>query len=193
MVYFLFLFFFFFKLQVQSWDWATSRQSWTAYPTGKLTRTCPMPTTPPPPTARTHEEQRTSTLLSFYSLLCTSLLPSTFNLHFIIKNAVRVGSGGRMGGQILSFSSLSPRRELAISSPLRLLSPTPRSCPLVLFLVGFFFVFSAVTPRTSLCHCYMQVRVCGESGDQLGWEGEGEKGLTESEDVLCIHLLWWYS
>lgn len=132
-----------------------------------------MPTTPPPPTARTHEEQRTSTLLSFYSLLCTSLLPSTFNLHFIIKNAVRVGSGGRMGGQILSFSSLSPRRELAISSPLRLLSPTPRSCPLVLFLVGFFFcLLSCYTKDKFVSLLHASTCLWGKRGP-VGVRGRG--------------------
>lgn len=47
-------------MQVRSWAWAMYRRSWTAYPAGRLTQTCPMPTTPQPPTARTHEDQHTS-------------------------------------------------------------------------------------------------------------------------------------
>lgn len=47
-------------MQVPNWAWAMYRRSWTAYPAGRRTPTCPMPTTRLPPTARTHEDQHTS-------------------------------------------------------------------------------------------------------------------------------------
>lgn len=46
---------FFPPVQPPSWAWETSRRSWTAYPAGRRTQTCPTPTRRPPPTARTQE------------------------------------------------------------------------------------------------------------------------------------------
>lgn len=54
------------------------KQNWTAYPAGRLTRTCPMPTRPLPPTAKTHEDQHTSprsTSLLFHLSHPLPLLP----------------------------------------------------------------------------------------------------------------------
>lgn len=64
--------------QVPSWAWAMYRRNWTAYQAGRLTRTCPMPTRPLPPMARTHEDQHTS---PFSPLLPPSLPSTSVTLH----------------------------------------------------------------------------------------------------------------
>lgn len=137
------------------------KQSWTAYPVGRLTRTCPMPTRPLPPMAKTHEDQHTSPcstslllhlshpppLLPFLSLLSPSV-PSQR-----CRGTKREAGEKKMwthGFCSLSYFTLLKEKN-SPSLPLLLL--------LQLILLHHFCLslpFLAVTLRASICHCYIQ-------------------------------------
>lgn len=127
-------------IQVRSWAWAMYRRSWTAYPAGRLTRTCPTPMRRLPPTARTHEDQHTSPCSPHPPPLCTSSSSTSVIIHHPSslhshpprhhKDAGRkrdVGWKGRGGHTVLPFPlyfTFSPQEEeLVLSSP----TPFPTS------------------------------------------------------------------
>lgn len=201
-------------MQVRSWAWAMYRRSWTAYQAGRLTRICPMPTTRLPPTARTHEDQHTSP--------CSPSLPPIHFSHFPLplsffpplspstpsqRCGEKEGCWGRRRGEHSSrspssFTFSSKEKDSPSLHPTPF--PTPRSPlpppPFSLFpswLLCWGRVFVTVTYKTV---CYMKVNGYGGPMGvwRSGWE-EVRGGLkkidckNESEGVLSIHFLWWYS
>lgn len=158
-------------LQVRSWAWAMYRQSWTAYPAGRMTLTCPMPTTPLPPTARTHEGQHTKPC-AHPPQPFPSQSPSLSFLPLLHPK----DAGRKEGCWHTVFHphhlSNSPQEEEPILSSLTR-SPTPCSPPPPLSLL-----LLAVALRASICHCYIKDCLLHESNwvrgpmrmRRLGWE-----------------------
>lgn len=172
-----------YPMQVPSWAWAMYRQSWTAYPAGRPTRTCPMPTRRLPPTARTHEDQHSSpcspsphppSATSVISHLpCPSSLHSHPPLHHSDAGRKRdVGGKGGVGTKfclpLVFHSLLKEKNSPSLHLPL---FPHPLRLPPLLFL--------AVSPRASICHCYIQDCLLHESkwgwGNHWGCGGWDEK------------------
>lgn len=131
------------------------KRSWTAYPAGRLTRTCPMPTRPLPPTARTHEDQHASpcsTSLLLHLSHPPPLLPF-LPLHSLSAPSQRSRGTKREAGEkerwtqfLLPVIFHCPQREeLALSSP----APFPTNS----------FHHSTLTPPpplSSLPGCYTE-------------------------------------
>lgn len=156
-------------MQVRSWAWAMYRRSWTAYPAGRLTRTCPMPTTPLPPMARTHEHQHTTPCFPSLPRLHLKHLPPPLSslpalspstpLHH--KGAGRKRDVGEKEGWAHSFPSPSsftlPSRRR--THPLFHYTPSHASFSFL----HLPLLFLVVALRANICHCYIQDCLLHES------------------------------
>lgn len=159
------------------------KRSWIAYPVGRLTLTCPMPTRHLPLMARTHEDQHTFTLLSSlpsYTSV-TRHLPYPSSLHSHpplnhkdVRRKREVWGERRVGHSFSSPSSFTLLKEKnSPSLPLRLL-------PCLVFLPLLSLLFLAVTLWASICHCYIQGCLLHESKWLWGTNGGVKVGMRRS-------------